>query len=131
MKLLVPVALLTAPVAGSVFARQTAEESQSAEDSVYVQVDKFPSGIPTTAKMMQRVSRAIDGRACRGHPPLVAILYLSLKGEIEQVELKDSYESECEKSAVRALIQEARFTPGIKDGRPVKVKLSIPLRFSR
>jgi len=58
MKLLVLVALLTAPAPAS--ARQSAETSESADDSVYVQVDEFPSGIPTTQEMMQRVSRTDD-----------------------------------------------------------------------
>jgi hypothetical protein len=107
------------------------EEGVADRDSVYARVDEPPVGIPTTREMMSRITRAIDGRSCANHPSLLVTMFIVTMGSVYQVELRESYQTPCEESVVRAVVREARFTAGRIAGKPVRVKLSIPFRFSR
>ncbi len=55
-------------------------------------------------------------------------VFLDEKGNVIRVEVIKGIGAGCDESAVKA-VEKAKFTPGIKDGKPVKTQVAIPIMF--
>ncbi len=58
-----------------------------------------------------------------------AICFVDDYGILRKVEIQDSLGYGCDGAAIQAL-QNSNFLPGLLNGEPVKVKVTIPIKFS-
>ncbi len=57
-----------------------------------------------------------------------ALAYINENGTVDKVQIIKGIGAGCDEEVIRA-ISEAKFTPGMKEGKPVKVKLSLQIKF--
>jgi len=57
-----------------------------------------------------------------------ALAFINENGTVDQVQIIKGIGAGCDEEVIRA-VSAAKFTPGMKDGKPVKVKLSIQIKF--
>ncbi len=95
-----------------------------ADDTVYTKVDENPVPIKTPPP------RYPDSMRHDGTSGVVAlVLVIDEKGDIISSTVAKSSHHDFEKPALDA-VSKWKFKPAKKDGNPVKVKVTIPLRFN-
>ncbi len=57
-----------------------------------------------------------------------ALAYINENGTVDKVQIIKGIGAGCDEEVIRA-VSAAKFTPGMKEGKPVKVKLSIQIKF--
>ncbi len=57
-----------------------------------------------------------------------ALAFINENGTVDQVQIIKGIGAGCDEEVIRA-VSAAKFTPGMKEGKPVKVKLSIQIKF--
>jgi len=95
-----------------------------ADDTVYTKVDENPVPIKTPPP---KYPDALKHDGITGVVALVLVIHE--KGSIDSVSVAKSSHPEFEKPAMDA-VKNWKFKPAKKDGNPVKVRVTIPLRFS-
>jgi protein TonB len=88
-------------------------------DGVYTKVDEAPS-----------VTRSVSPDAQKGQAGLVAVIcVIDEQGKVISTAISKSTNQVLDESALAA-VKKWTFKPAKKDGKVVKVKVTIPLRFS-
>ncbi len=57
-----------------------------------------------------------------------ALAFINENGTVDKVQIIKGIGAGCDEEVIRA-VSAAKFTPGMKEGKPVKVKLSIQIKF--
>ena len=119
-------------------AAQTAQstatkEDVSADNTVRDVVEQMPSFPGGTEAMMSYVSRSIKYPTVaeeNGIQGLVTVSFVVEKdGSISGAKVIRSVDPSLDKEALRIIRSMPRWTPGKQDGKPVRVKYTIPVRF--
>ncbi len=96
----------------------------SADDTIYTKVDENPVPIKTPPP---KYPDALKHDGITGVVALVIVI--DEKGSIESCSVAKASHTEFERPAMDA-VKNWKFKPAKKDGTPVKVRVTIPLRFN-
>lgn len=91
-------------------------------------LDKYPEpvgGIETMIKNVVYPQTAKD-QGIQGKVMVKTII--DENGNVVETEILESVNADCDKAAMDA-IKKTKFTPGIKDNKPVKAEVTIPVMF--
>ncbi len=95
-----------------------------ADDTIYTKVDENPSPTLTPPPVYPEKMRE------QGITGVVAVsIVIDESGTVTSSSIVKSTNAEFEKPALEA-IAKWKFKPGKKDGQPVKVKVTVPMRFN-
>ena len=113
--------------------RTATKEDVSADNTVHDVAEQMPSFPGGTAAMMNYVSNSIKYPAVaeeNGIQGLVTVSFVVEKdGSISGAKVIRSVDPSLDKEALRIIRSMPRWTPGKQDGKPVRVKYTIPVRF--
>jgi periplasmic protein TonB len=112
--------LLLLTLLGSATAPQTAV----ADDTIYTKVDENPVPITTPPPIYPEslIKEKLSGIAA-------VVIVIDQTGAVISSTVSKSSHPDLEKPAIDA-VSKWKFQPGKKDGKPVKVKVTLPLRFN-
>lgn len=105
-----------------------AQEVEEAEPEIFVIVEQMPEligGLPELQKLISYPEIAkkagVEGR-------VIVQFVVTEQGTVSDPVVVRGIGAGCDEEAVRA-VQQARFTPGKQRGKPVRVKMSLPITF--
>lgn len=117
----------------SVSIEQKTPVVQQEDNSVYSLVDKmptFPGGISECFSFIQKNLKYPEKAMEDGVQGKVVVEFIVGKqGDIEAVRIAKGVEESLDKEAMRVVKAMPRWIPGMKDGKNVRVKFSLPITF--
>jgi periplasmic protein TonB len=105
------------------------EEEEEVEDEIFVVVEKMPELIGGISSVMENLHYPEIARMAGIEGRVIVQFVIDKKGNVVDPFVVRGIGGGCDKEAVRA-VQQAKFSPGMQRGRPVKVRYSIPVTFS-
>ncbi len=100
-----------------------------AEPEVFVVAEKMPTLIGGLASVQSRITYPRAARRAGVEGRVIVQFVVNEKGDVTDPLVVHGIGAGCDEEAVRAVSQ-AKFTPGMQRGRPVKVRLSLPVVFT-
>ena len=99
--------------------------------SVFAQeekLDKYPEPVGGIEAMIKNVvyPQTAKDQGIQGKVMIKTII--DENGNVVETEILESVNADCDKAAMDA-INKTKFTPGIKDNKPVKAEVTIPIMF--
>ena len=91
-------------------------------------LDKYPEPIGGIEAMIKNVVYPISAKEAGIQGKVLVKTIIDEKGNVVETEVVESVNADCDKAAVDA-IKKTKFTPGIKDNKPVKAEVTIPVMF--
>lgn len=98
------------------------------EASYFVAVEEMPQLIGGLQSLMKNLVYPELAIRAGIHGRVFVMAYVNEQGEVVRAEVQKGIGGGCDEAAVAAVLK-AKFTPGKQRGRPVKVKVSIPILF--
>lgn len=105
------------------------EEEEEVEDEIFVVVEKMPELIGGISSVMEDLRYPEMARMAGIEGRVIVQFVIDEKGNVIDPHVVRGIGGGCDKEAVRA-VQQAKFSPGMQRGRPVKVRYSIPVTFN-
>jgi protein TonB len=100
----------------------------SAEEEYFVAVEEMPEPIGGMAAIHANVVYPEIARRAGVQGRVYVLAYINDKGEVTRTEVQRGIGAGCDEAAMNA-VRKARFIPGRQRGKPVNVRVSIPIRF--
>ena len=91
-------------------------------------LDKYPEPIGGIEAMIKNVVYPSSAKEAGIQGKVLVKTIIDEKGNVVETEVVESVNADCDKAAVDA-IKKTKFTPGIKDNKPVKSEVTIPVMF--
>jgi len=91
-------------------------------------LDKFPEPIGGIEEMIKNVVYPVSAKEAGIQGKVLVKTIIDEKGNVVETEVIESVNADCDKAAMDA-IKKTKFTPGIKDNKPVKAEVTIPVMF--
>ena len=91
-------------------------------------LDKFPEPIGGIETMIKNVVYPVSAKEAGIQGKVLVKTIIDEKGNVVETEVVKSVNVDCDKAAMDA-IKKTKFTPGIKDNKPVKAVVVIPIMF--
>ena len=91
-------------------------------------LDKFPEPIGGIEAMIKNVVYPVSAKESGIQGKVLVKTIIDEKGNVVETEIIESVNADCDKAAMDA-IKKTKFTPGIKDNKPVKAEVTIPVMF--
>ena len=91
-------------------------------------LDKFPEPIGGIEAMIKNVVYPTSAKDAGIQGKVLVKTIIDEKGNVIKTSILKSVNADCDKAAVDA-IKKTKFTPGIKDNKPVKAEVVIPIMF--
>ena len=91
-------------------------------------LDKFPEPIGGIEAMIKNVVYPISAKEAGIEGKVLVKTIIDEKGNVVEIEVVKSVNADCDKAAVDA-IKKTKFTPALKDKKPVKAEVVIPIMF--
>jgi len=91
-------------------------------------LDKYPEPIGGIEAMIKNVVYPVSAKAAGIQGKVLVKTIIDEKGNVVETEVLESVNADCDKAAMDA-IKKTKFTPGIKDNKPVKAEVVIPVMF--
>lgn len=98
------------------------------EDQYFVAVEEMPELIGGLQAIMARLQYPEIAKRAGVQGRVYVLAFVNEKGEVVRAEVQRGIGAGCDEEAVRAVLS-AKFKPGLQRGKPVKVRISIPIRF--
>ena len=98
------------------------------KDDVYVIVEDMPELVGGMAAIQGKVTYPESAVEAGVEGRVFVQFVVNEEGDAEDVVISRGVSSDLDEEAVR-VVSEAKFTPGMQDGKPVKVRMSIPITF--
>lgn len=98
------------------------------EDGVYTKIEQMPSLIGGLMGLQQRVNYPLSAVRSKQSGRVTIQFIVTEQGVPTELKVLKGVASSLDKEALK-VVRESRFTPGIKDGKAVKVKMSLPVVF--
>lgn len=98
------------------------------EDQYFVAVEEMPELIGGMESIMSRLQYPEIAKRAGVQGRVYVLAYVNEKGEVVRAEVQKGIGAGCDEEAVKA-VRAAKFKPGMQRGKPVKVRISIPIRF--
>jgi protein TonB len=91
-------------------------------------LDKYPEPIGGIEAMIKNVVYPVSAKEAGIQGKVLVKTIIDEKGNVVKTEVVESVNADCDKAAMDA-IKKTKFTPGIKDNKPVKAEVTIPVMF--
>lgn len=91
-------------------------------------LDKYPEPIGGIEAMIKNVVYPASAKETGIQGKVLVKVIIDEKGNVVETEVVESVNADCDKAAMDA-IKKTKFTPGIKDNKPVKAEVTIPIMF--
>ncbi|MBK7632582.1 MAG: energy transducer TonB [Ignavibacteriales bacterium] len=91
-------------------------------------LDKFPEPVGGIEQMIKNVVYPQTAKDAGIEGKVIVKAIIDEKGNVVETEVVESVNTDCDKAAMDA-IKKTKFTPGIKDNKPVKAEVTIPIMF--
>jgi TonB family protein len=98
------------------------------KDGVHVIVEEMPELVGGMAAIQSKVTYPESAVKADVEGRVFVQFVVNEEGDVQDVVVTRGVSSDLDEEAVR-VVSEAKFTPGMQDGEPVKVRLSIPITF--
>jgi protein TonB len=98
------------------------------EDQYFVAVEEDPVPIGGLESILSRLQYPEIAKRAGVQGRVYVLAYINEKGEVVRAEVVKGIGAGCDEEAVKAVLG-SKFKPGMQRGKPVKVKISIPIRF--
>ncbi|GEM_PF-5653977 len=103
------------------------------QDKVYEEVDQLPKYVGGMAALGSRLQQVLEypkEERKKGIQGKVFVAFVVTKnGEVTQIEIEKGISSLCDKAAVAAVSKLPDWEPGIHNGKPVNVRVVLPINF--
>ncbi|QQS38192.1 MAG: TonB family protein [Ignavibacteriales bacterium] len=106
------------------------EKKIDEEPSYFVAVEEMPSPIGGLAGIQQRVVYPNLAKLAGIEGKVIVQAYVNENGTVTKVELIKGIGAGCDEVALDA-VRQTKFKPGLQRGKPVKVKVTIPIVFKK
>lgn len=103
-------------------------KSEENEEDYFVAVEDMPEPVGGLGTIQRAVVYPEIARRAGVQGRVFVLAYVNEKGEVTKVEVQRGIGAGCDEAAVSAVLK-ASFIPGKQRGKPVKVRVSIPIRF--
>ena len=103
-------------------------KSEETEEDYFVAVEDMPEPVGGLGAIQRAVVYPEIARRAGVQGRVFVLAYVNEKGEVTKVEVQRGIGAGCDEAAVAAVLK-ATFIPGKQRGKPVKVRVSIPIRF--
>lgn len=91
-------------------------------------LDKYPEPVGGIEEMIKNVSYPQTAKDAGIEGKVFVKAIIDEKGNVLETSILKSVNADCDKAAMDA-IKQTKFTPGIKDNKPVKAEVTIPIMF--
>ena len=91
-------------------------------------LDKYPEPIGGIESMFIFVVYPVSAKEAGIQGKVLVKTIVDEKGNVVETEVIKGFDADCDKAAMDA-IKKTKFTPGIKDNKPVKAEVTIPVMF--
>jgi len=91
-------------------------------------LDKYPEPVGGIEAIMKNVAYPKSAKDTGIEGKVIVKFVVDEKGNVSSTEVMKSVNDELDKAALDA-IKKTKFTPGIKDNKPVKAEVTIPIMF--
>jgi len=108
---------------------QSATTNSSASEKVYDSAEQMPSFPGGATAMMSWLSQNVRYPNTPVSGRVVVQFIVEKDGSISNTKVVRSVDPALDKEAVRAVSSMPNWNPGMKDGKPVRVKYTVPISF--
>ena len=105
-----------------------AQEAVPEPESVAMSADEMPTVVGGLAVLMDRIKYPEIARKAGIEGTVLLDVVVDTNGAVADVTVKNGIGGGCDEEAVRAA-KTLHFTPGYTDGKPVRMKIVLPIRF--
>ncbi len=105
-----------------------AEDEEEAEPEIFVIVETMPDLIGGLAAIQKKINYPPIAKKAGVEGRVIVQFVVDEKGDVVDPVVVRGIGAGCDEEAIRAVSQ-AKFTPGKQRGKPVKVKMSLPITF--
>lgn len=91
-------------------------------------LDKYPEPVGGIEVMIKNVVYPVSAKEAGIQGKVFVKAIIDEKGNVTETSILKSVNDDCDKAAMDA-IKKTKFTPGIKDNKPVKAEVTIPVMF--
>ena len=91
-------------------------------------LDKYPEPIGGIEAMIKNLVYPISAKEAGIEGKVFVRVIIDETGTVTETSILKSVSEDCDKAAMDA-IKKTKFTPGIKDNKPVKAEVTIPIMF--
>lgn len=107
------------------------EEKKGEDETVYfVAVEEMPSPIGGLAGIQSKVYYPNIAKLAGVEGKVLVLAYVDESGNVAKVELVKGIGAGCDEVALDA-VRQTKFKPGVQRGKPVKVRITIPIVFKK
>jgi protein TonB len=103
-------------------------KTEEVEDEYFVAVEDMPEPVGGLEAIQRSVDYPEIARRAGVQGRVFVLAYVNEKGEVTKTEVSRGIGAGCDEAAAAA-VRKAKFVPGRQRGKPVKVRVSIPVRF--
>ena len=104
------------------------DKEEEAEPVFFVAVEQLPEPIGGIAEIQRRIVYPEIAKRAGIQGRVFILAYVDENGDVKKAEVIKGIGAGCDEAAVAAIL-ETKFRPGKQRDRPVKVKVTIPIRF--
>ncbi|MEX0822095.1 MAG: TonB family protein [Rhodothermales bacterium] len=119
---------LDAPVAAAPPPPPPVEEEEEEEPEIFVIVEQMPELIGGLNSIQSKIKYPEIAKKAGVEGRVIVQFVVDEQGNVQDPVVVRGIGAGCDEEAVRA-VRQATFTPGQQRGRPVKVKMSLPITF--
>jgi protein TonB len=105
------------------------EEEEETEPEVFVAVEQMPELIGGIRSLQEQIQYPELARKAGVEGMVVVQFIVDQEGNVTEPTVLRGIGAGCDQEALR-VVQQAKFEPGRQRGKPVRVKMSLPIRFS-
>lgn len=105
------------------------EEEEETEPEVFVAVENMPELIGGISGLQQKINYPEMARKAGVEGRVIVQFEVTKEGNVANPRVLQGIGAGCDKEALR-VVKEAKFKPGKQRGKPVRVKMSLPITFS-
>ena len=105
------------------------EEEEEVVPDFFAVVEELPEPIGGIAGIQAKIEYPEIARRAGVYGMVHLMAYVNEEGEVVKVEVAKGIGAGCDEEAIKAVMA-TKFKPGKQRGRPVKVKMGIPVRFT-
>ena len=98
------------------------------EEQYFVAVEEMPELVGGMQSIMARLQYPEIAKRAGVEGRVFVLAFVNEKGDVVRAEVQRGIGAGCDEEAVKAVLA-AKFKPGMQRGKPVKVRISIPIRF--
>ena len=104
------------------------EKEEEVQPTFFIAVEEMPEPIGGVLGIQKRIEYPEIAKRAGVQGKVYIKAYVDEKGDVKNAEVLKGIGAGCDEAAVKAVMQ-TKFKPGKQRGKPVKVQVSIPIRF--